>query len=79
MERQLFDLQTEREYDTDQVLCKLICAQRISEMISQLQQADQSADMRPCLDTWVVNLDKLLVDFTKQRGNENLNETHHCK
>ncbi|KAL4923642.1 uncharacterized protein BDV17DRAFT_234522 [Aspergillus undulatus] len=70
MERQLQELQDGLEYETDEVLAQLVCAQRMNEMIAQLQLSDQSVDVRPSSNVWTANLDNLLAGLDNQRGRE---------
>lgn len=79
MERQLQELQGGLEYETDKVLAQLVYAQRINEMIAQLQQSDQSVDIRPSLNVWTANLDNLLADLDNLRGSEGQQKPHRCK
>ncbi|KAK7413663.1 hypothetical protein QQX98_007445 [Neonectria punicea] len=76
MERQLQELQGGLEYETDEVLAQLICAQRMNEMIAQLQQSDQSVDVRPSSNVWTANLDNLLADLDNLRGSEGQQKPH---
>ncbi|KAK7428872.1 hypothetical protein QQZ08_004642 [Neonectria magnoliae] len=76
MERQLQELQGGPEYETDEVLAQLVCAQRMNEMIAQLQQSDQSVDVRPSSNVWTANLDNLLADLDNLRGSEGQRKPH---
>jgi hypothetical protein len=78
MERQLQELQGGLEYETDKVLAQLVCAQRINEMIAQLQQSDQLVDVRPSSNVWIANLDNLLADLGRLRGSEGQQKPHSC-
>ncbi|KAH7320675.1 hypothetical protein B0I35DRAFT_459447 [Stachybotrys elegans] len=75
MERQLQDLQECPEFETDDILVQLICAQRMNEMAAQFQLSDQSVDVRPSSNFWTVNLDNLLSNSNKQQS---LDKTHRC-
>jgi len=79
MERQLQELQGGLEYETDKVLAQLVCAQRINEMIAQLQQSDQSVDIRPSSNVWTANLDNLLADLGSLRRSEGQEKAHCCQ
>lgn len=76
MERQLQELRGGLEYETDEVLAQLVCAQRMNEMAAQLQLSEQSVDVQPSLKVWTANLDNLLADLDNQRGREGQQRTH---
>lgn len=76
MERQLQDLQSGPEYETDKALVQLICAQRINEMIAQRYQSDQPVDIRPSSNVWTARLDNLLSDLNDLRGRDPQYKTH---
>lgn len=78
MARQLQELQNEPEYETDKVLAQLVYAQRINEMIAQLQQSDQSVDVRPSSAICTANLDSLLADLDNLRSFETQQKPHRC-
>lgn len=78
MERQLQELQGGLEYETDKVLAQLVCAQRMNEMIAQLQQSDQSVDVRPSSNAWAASLDNLLADLDNLRCSEGQQKPHRC-
>lgn len=79
MERQLHDLRRNFGCETDEVLAQLIYGQRISEMVAQFQQSDQSVDVRLSSTAWTTKLDSLLLEFGKLRGSESHQQTHHCE
>lgn len=79
MERQLQELHRGCEYETDEVLAQLVCGQRLSEMIAQLQQSDQSVDVRPSWNTWTTKLDNLLADLGNLRVSEGQHKPHRCE
>jgi hypothetical protein len=79
MEKQLQELQIEREYDTDEVLAQMVCAQRMSEMIAQVHQSDQSVDIQPSLSTWSTRLDSHLANLEDLRGSESHHKPHRCE
>lgn len=79
MERQFEDLQEGRACETDEVLLQLVCSQRINEMIAQLQQSEQSVDVRPSSNVWVANVDRLLADLETLRGPGNQRKAQHCE
>lgn len=70
MERQLDELQAGLEYETDEVLSQLVRAQRVNEMIAQLQQSDQPVDVRPSSNTLTAHLDKHLAELDNLRGSK---------
>ncbi|KAI9154853.1 Transcription factor himD [Paramyrothecium foliicola] len=76
MERQLQELQGGLEYETDKVLAQLICAQRMNEMIAQVQQGDQMVDVQPSLRAWTAKFDSLLVDLDNLRVSESEQKPH---
>ncbi|KAL2808906.1 hypothetical protein BJX63DRAFT_407635 [Aspergillus granulosus] len=76
MERQLQELKARLEYKTDEVLAELVCAQRMNEMIAQLQLSDQSVDVRPSSNVWTANPDNLLADVENQRRREGQHKSH---
>lgn len=76
MERQLQELHAGLEYETDELLVQLVCAQRMNDMIAQLQQSDQSVDVRPSSKIWTANLDKLLAHLDDLRGSEGQQKSH---
>lgn len=76
MERQLHELQGGPEYETDKVLVQLVCAQRVNEMIAQLQQSDQLVDVRPSSNVWAANLDNLLANLNSLRGPDGFQKPH---
>jgi len=77
MERQLEELQNEMEYKTDRALAQLICSQRINEMISQLQQSEQSVDIQPSTIAWSAQLDNLLAELHDLRATDDKYQSHH--
>lgn len=79
MEHQLQELQGVSEYQTDEVLAQLIYAQRMNEMIAQLQHSDQLVDFRPSSNDWAANLDKLFADLDKLRRSESQQKSHRCE
>ncbi|KAL2783518.1 hypothetical protein BJX66DRAFT_318409 [Aspergillus keveii] len=76
MARQLHELQERREYETDEVLTQLVCAQRMNEMVAQLHLSDQSVDVRPSLNFWATNLDNLLAEFDDRLGRGGQHKPH---
>ncbi|KAL3488949.1 hypothetical protein BJX62DRAFT_239533 [Aspergillus germanicus] len=76
MERQLQELQEGCEYETDEVLAQLICAQRMNEMIAQLHLSEQLVDIRPSFNAWAANLDNLLVDLDNRQSREGQHKPH---
>ena len=78
MERQLQEIQGGLEYETDEVLSQLVWAQRVNEMIAQLQQSEQSVDVRPSSNAWTANLDNLLAELDGLRGSKSQQKTHRC-
>lgn len=79
MERQLQELQGRLEYETDKVLAQLVCAQRINEMIAQLQHSGQSVDVPLSSNVWTANLDNLLAHLDNLRGSEGQHKPHRCQ
>ncbi|KAH8168502.1 Winged helix-turn-helix transcription repressor DNA-binding protein [Sarocladium implicatum] len=71
MERQYQELQEANACETDQILLQLVCAQRINEVIAQLQQSEQAVDVRPSSNVCVANIDKLLAELQVLRGRGN--------
>ncbi|KPM46317.1 hypothetical protein AK830_g26 [Neonectria ditissima] len=76
MERQLQELQDGLDFETDSVLAQLVCAQRMNEMIAQIQQSDQAVDVQPSSNVWTANLDNLLADLDNLRGSEGQQKPH---
>jgi DNA-binding helix-hairpin-helix protein with protein kinase domain len=79
MARHLQDLQDGREYETDEVLAQLVCAQRVNEMITQLHLSDQSVDVRPSLNFWTASLDNLLADLDNRCRRNYQHKSHACE
>lgn len=78
MQRLLQELQGEPEYGSDEVLVQLIYAQRANEMIAQLQQSDQSVDIRPSANAWAANLDNLLAELHTLQDSKGQHRPHRC-
>ena len=76
MQRQLQELQGGLEIESDKVLSQLVCAQRVSEMIAQLQQDEQSVDVRLSSQAWTASLDSLLAELNDHRTSEGQHQPH---
>lgn len=78
MERKLQELQNALEYETDGVLAQLVAAQRVNEMVAQLQHNDQSVDVRPSSNAWTASVDSLLADLDNLRDPKGQNKPQRC-